>query len=183
MDNLQGHTVGKSYAAAIFELAEDRECLDIVSQELQSLADAVGAEQEFKIFFHNPCISYNQKQKILDDIFSDKLNRLTLDFASVVLKNGKMAFLEDIKQCLDRLIDEKKGLRFIEIILPGNIDAQKKADIVNRIEQACGCRVKAEFVINPEIIGGIIIRQNDVIIDNSIKTALDSAAGIIRNKI
>lgn len=183
MPNQHTNYICKNYAQAIFDVAQEGNCVEVVQEQIGSFVDCLYSDKQVLEFFHTPCISYNQKQDVFEKTFKDKLDLLSFKIISVILSNSVVEYLEEIKQDLDELIDRKNGLRFLEITVPGQIENQAQQDIVNKLQQACGQKIKAQFLVNPQIIGGIIIRQDDLVIDNSIKTALDKAAASIRNKI
>jgi F-type H+-transporting ATPase subunit delta len=96
------------------------------------------------------------------------------------MKKGQISQLIDIQKEYNRLVDEHKGIVFVEVTVDREPGEKGRDELLKKLSKASGKQVKMKGNVRPEILGGMIIRQGDVLIDNSIKKALEGAVERIK---
>lgn len=177
MDELTRHSIGKSYGRALFELGLENGCLEQVADDLAGVVQLVSVSEEFRVFVNSPCIGFEQKKTVIEKTLTGKIGHLAIGFLYVILKHGRSAFLESICDEFSRLIDEHNDIKFVEVTVADTLDDNNREKLIAGLRAAVGSEIKMTVNVNPAIIGGIIIRQGDMLIDNSVSNALEKAVG------
>ena len=173
------HIVHEIYSDVMFELAQEAGLIDQVTDDLEAISEVLQDEPEFLSLLTLSEIKPDEKAQIVRRVFKDRINGLTLDFLCVLAKRNRMSFLHGIGQRYQTLSDEYKHLYRVEVTLakqPTDAELEKlKVDI----REAMNVEIKLSVTVDPEIVGGIVIRKGDLMIDNSVRTILDRTVNAV----
>ncbi len=173
------HIVHEIYSDVMFELAQEAGLIDQVTDDLEAISGVLTDEPEFLSLLMLSEVKPDEKAQIVRRVFKDRINGLTLDFLCVLAKRNRMSFLHGIGQRYQVLSDEHKHLHRIEVTLakePSDVELEKlKVDI----RDAMNAEIKLSVTVDPEIVGGIVIRKGDLMIDNSVRTILDRTVNAV----
>jgi len=176
------HIVHEIYSDVMFELAQEAGLIDEVMDDLEAVGDVLKDESEFLSLLTLGYLKEDDKANMIRRVFKDRINDLTLDFLCVLAKRNRMSFLHGIGRYYQVLLDEHKHLYRIEVTLakePTNAELEKlRADI----RGAMNAEVKLSVMVDPEIIGGIVIRKGDLMIDNSVRAILDRTVNAVMTR-
>lgn len=173
------HIVHEIYSDVMFELARDAGLIDQVTDDLEAISGVLADEPEFLSLLTLSEIKPAEKAQIVRRVFKDRINGLTLDFLCVLAKRNRMSFLHGIGQQYQVLSDEHKHLHRIEVTLakpPTDVELEK---LKAGIRDAMNAEIKLSVTVDPEIVGGIVIRKGDLMIDNSVRTILDRTVNAV----
>lgn len=169
-----------TYATALFELARDKDLVDQIMGDLRSFADLLERHDLLLKALTSPAIPTTLQQELIFRITNGRLNELTTRFLMCVAEHGRMALFSAIMQAFGKMVDGYLGIVEISVELASQPDANKldllSRELSNRLNRPIRLLVKAD----PGIIGGIIIRFNGVVIDNSLKGRLGRAIRQLR---
>ena len=173
------HIVHEIYSDVMFELAQEAGLIDQVTDDLEAIGGVLQDEPEFLSLLTLSEVKPDEKAQIVRRVFKDRINDLTLDFLCVLAKRNRMSFLHGIGQRYQTLSDEHKHLYRVEVTLakqPTDAELEKlKVDI----RDAMNAEIKLSVTVDPEIVGGIVIRKGDLMIDNSVRTILDRTVNAV----
>jgi len=167
------HIVHEIYSDVMFELAQEAGLIDEVMGDLEAVGGILQDEPKFLSLLSLGEVKPDEKAQMIRRVFKDRINGLTLDFLCVLAKRNRMNFLHGIEQRYQTLSDEHKHLHRIEVTLakaPDDVELEKLRD---DIRGAMNAEIKLSVTVDPEIIGGIVIRKGDLMIDNSVRTILN----------
>lgn len=181
MRNEAAH-LGAVYAQAIFELARRGDVVDGVGSDLDLLAGVGAASEGFDKFIASPFISNEDRKEIITRTFSGKLGDLTMDFLMVVIEHNRMMFLSEITAAYNRLWDVSRGCRQVRVAVSEKLSPHEAEKLLQQIESALKSKVNLEFAVDPLLIGGIVIRYDDKVVDNSIRGRLLSMVRTITKR-
>jgi F-type H+-transporting ATPase subunit delta len=176
------HIVHEIYSDVMFELAQEADLIDGVMNDLEAVGTVLQDEPEFLSLLTLSEIKPDEKAQMIRRVFKDQINSLTLDFLCVLAKRNRMNFLHGIGQRYQVLLDEKKNLHRIEVTLAAEPDDAELEKLKDDIREAINAEVKLSVTVDPDIIGGIIIRKGDLMIDNSVRTILDRTVNAIMDR-
>lgn len=173
-------SIARPYARAVFELARDGGNFPHWSEALQSLADLAGQDQISALFAH-PKVSREDIASILIDSCGGLLDEAGKNFVRLLVRNGRLAALEDIASQYETLRAEAERTitAQVESALPVS-DAHRQR-IAEALEKRLGRRVSLEVSTDATLIGGAVIRAGDLVIDGSIKARLEKLAAAVSN--
>lgn len=175
--------VREVYSEVLFELAEQAGCIDLVTEDLAHVREALKTEPEFATILTSPGIKGSEKAQIMRRVFEGKVEALTLDFMSVLARRNRIGFLGPISDKYEMLVDVHRGRVLVEITLAKAPDDKQMKKLKADLREAINKEVKLSVVVEPAIIGGIIIKKDDAVIDNSVKTVLQRAVATVMENL
>jgi len=160
------------YARSLFEVAQEQNKLDTVRDELGAFADAVDANRELQTFFFSPYFSTAEKADGLDRAVSGA-DPIVVNFLKLLIENHRTPAIFRVRRELDRLWREENKLLPVQVTSAVELDQATVSQIGERIAQQTGRKVDLSAVVEPAIIGGIVVRVGNSILDASIRNRLE----------
>lgn len=174
-----GSYLEKTYAAVLFELADQSGALRAVKDDLDCWTGICGMVNDFERLIVSPYFTSEYKQKFVSKMLSGKIADLTMDFMMVVIRHNRAKLLPYIIAEYNRLWDVREGYCPVEVTVAGRISDDGTEKLAADMASMMSCKVKLKLKINPEILGGVIIRFNDKVIDNTVNGRLLKAVETI----
>lgn len=172
-------TVARPYAEAAFKLAREAGALESWAQALSRLA-TVASEPKIQAGLGEPSLSAAQASRIFVDVAGD----LTLEqqnFVTVLADNERLALLPEIETLFAAHKDAFEGAREAVVSSAFPIDDATLARLVTDLEARFQVKVKAQVVLDPDLIGGVRIALGDEVIDASVRGKLAALASALKN--
>jgi F-type H+-transporting ATPase subunit delta len=161
--------IGTVYAKALVGAAEKTGQTDAVLGELKSLvADVLERLPDFDEVLRSPRITPEEKVRLLDRVFGGKMSPLLLNFLKVVTQHGRLDCLRAIERAAQKLwnVLRKRIEVLIESAAP--ISNQLQYTIATRLKHVLGRDVVLTADVNPELLGGLVVRVGDTVYDSSL---------------
>ena len=170
--DVEQQTVARSYATALFELGEQTGEHEAFTRGFAEVNALIGSDRRIRDFLRSPKIAVAEKKRVLADAFGARLPRLFLNFLMVVLDKRRHRLLPGIAAEYDRMLDERLGRLNVSVTLAREPDPASLADITERLSKSLAKSVIAHVRVDPEILGGIIVRYGDHVMDGSLRRRL-----------
>jgi ATP synthase F1 delta subunit len=165
--------IARVYARSLFEVATEKDKLDVVREELGQFADALDESRELQTFLFSPYFSTEEKKQGLAKAVTDA-DEITTNFLSVLLENHRMPVIFRIRREYDRLWEEANRLLPVEITSAVALDPSVAERIGDEIGRQTGRTVELTSSVDPDVIGGIVVRVGNSILDASIRNRLEN---------
>jgi len=159
------------YSRALFQSALEKKILDKVNQDMILISE-ICKSPETKEFLHSPIISPSKKTSIFHKMFDGNVEKITLSLIDLVVINGRESNLPAIARVFIHETMKYKGITESVLTTAVKVDDKVKKQITDLISEVFSTKVVLEENIDPEIIGGFILRVDDNYIDASIKNKL-----------
>jgi F-type H+-transporting ATPase subunit delta len=167
-------TVARRYAAALADVVIERKEEREVRQEIEQWASMIEANPELKEVFANPTVAYEQKQKVLEELIArTRVRPTTASFLRVLLRNQRLAQLEDIAERFGHVLDERGGVVSANVTTARPLPENMKNTVREALAAATGRTVRVSFTTDETIIGGLVARIGSTIYDGSVQNRLD----------
>ena len=160
------------YARSLFEVARERDQLDVVREQLGQVADTLEQDRDVAIFFFSPYFSTKEKEDGLKTLLVDA-EPTFVNFLELLIENHRMPVLLRIRREYDRLWQEENKLLPVQITSAIALDEQTIERIGEQIGESAQRSVEMTALVDPEIIGGIVVRVGNSILDASIRNRLE----------
>jgi F-type H+-transporting ATPase subunit delta len=164
--------LARVYARSLFEAAREHGKLDELREQLAQVADALEGNRELTLFFFSPYFSTAEKEQALPGLL-EGADELLLNFLSLLIENHRMPVIFRIRSEYERLWEEENRTLPVEITSAIALDDATTASLGRTIGEQAGRKVKLATRVDPEIIGGIIVRVGNSILDASIRNRLE----------
>ena len=175
--------VTRIYARAVDEAAEAASCRREVLAELGLIArEVLPAVPEAAAVFASPKVPVEEKSRIIDRLTAGRMQPTTTNVLHVLARHGRLGLLGAVVAAAERLADERDGRRQATFTSATPLDAAEQARIVADTEKALAARLVPRFVVDPAIIGGLVVRVGDTIYDQSVATGLARLGGRLRER-
>jgi F-type H+-transporting ATPase subunit delta len=165
--------IAQVYARSLFEVATERDKLDVVREELGQFADALNESRELQTFLFSPYFSTEEKKDGLAKAVTDA-DETTTNFLAVLLENHRMPAIFRIRREYDRLWEDANKLLPVEITSAVELDPSVAERIGDEIGRQTGRTVELTSTVDPDVIGGIVVRVGNSILDASIRNRLEN---------
>lgn len=157
----------RRYAQAVFEMADGQGTLDAWERDLAALADAFAAP-DVVAFFASPQVAASQKRAAADRIIGPQGQQLTRNLIGLLIERGRIGDLPQLYTAFhDRLL-ERQGIAVGEVTTAVPLGPEELAIVRDRLRALLGKEVEIRTVVDPDIIGGIVARVGDQLIDGSV---------------
>ena len=160
------------YAEALLEASKDEDRLPRVREEFDEFAAALAESDDLRGFLRNPQVETETKLAALDDLL-EGADALFMNFVHLLAEKGRIAEAEDVHREFGRLIAREERVLELELTTAVELSDKEAAKVVKQIEEASGRRVEATRVVDPDIIGGLVVQAGSMRADASVRGRLD----------
>lgn len=160
------------YARSLFEVAREQNKLDELREQLGQFADAMKQNRELELFFFSPYFSTNEKQEGLEKLL-DGADEQLMNFLKLLVENHRMPVIYRLRREYERLWERENRLLPVVLTSAVELDEQTVKDLGERIGERTGNTVALTTKVEPDIIGGIVVRVGNSILDASIRNRLE----------
>jgi F-type H+-transporting ATPase subunit delta len=160
------------YARSLFEVALQQGKLDELREQLAQFADALDANRELAVFFFSPYFSTKEKQDGLERLL-DGADQTFLNFLALLIENHRMPVIFRTRQQFERMWERENELLPVEITSAIALDRETTENLGRTIGERAGRKVRLAAHVDPDILGGIVLRVGNSILDASIRNRLE----------
>jgi ATP synthase F1 delta subunit len=160
------------YARSLFEVARGQGKLDELREQLGQFADALDQNRELAVFFFSPYFSTKEKQDALERIL-DGADASFVNFLKLLIENHRMPVIFRARQRFDHLWEQENKVLPVEITSAIELDQATTENLGREIGERAGRRVTLSAHVDPNILGGIVLRVGNSILDASIRNRLE----------
>ena len=164
--------IAQVYARALFEVATERDVLDEVHDELGQFADVLNDRRDTAIFFFSPYFSSEEKKDGLHRMVSGA-DPAFMNFLEALIERHRMPAIFRIRGRFEELWDDEKKLLPVDVTSAVKLDDSTVKSIGDRIGEQTGTTIELSTIVDPEILGGIVLRVGNFVLDASIRNRLE----------
>jgi len=165
------------YASALFDLARDQRQIESVATSLDALAQALLDSKDFNELVTSPLVSREEAGKAFGALAPDLgLDPITANFLGVLARNGRKNELRNVIRAYRRLAAEHRGETTAEVITARPLNDDQLAALRQQLRARAGRDVAIEAAVDPNLLGGIVVKLGSQQVDASIRTKLNRLA-------
>jgi F-type H+-transporting ATPase subunit delta len=168
-------TIARNYAEALLELARrGGNDLRAWREMIDGIANAVESDRRLRVFLESPRVSMKQKNDILQKAYGAQMPRTFVRFLQMLVKNRRQMLIPDIARSFQDLVDEVEGRVHASVTVAREADEKDRELISGQLSRAFGKNVVPHYFVNPAILGGVIVRVGDTVLDGSVRRRLQT---------
>ncbi len=164
--------IAEVYARSLFEVAQEHDKLDAVRDQLGQFADTLRENRDVAIFFFSPYFSTEEKKDGLRRGVSGA-NETVMNFLEALIERHRMPAIFRIRARFEEMWDKANKLLPVEVTSAIELDPGTVESIGKRIGEQTGNRIELSSHVDPDILGGIVLRVGNFILDASIRNRLE----------
>ena len=169
----QDTRAAKRYATALFEAARKTGAIDAVERDINSVLGLMQETPALKGMWESPLVPAGRKRDIVSKLLGDGLHPLTLSFLRLLVDKRREDVLEPVQFELRLLADRARHLLRAEATFAIDPTSEEKAALQRSLQNRTGEDIQLTVHVDPSILGGVIVRMQDTIIDGSVRGTLE----------
>jgi F-type H+-transporting ATPase subunit delta len=166
--------VAGTYSEALFDVAVEAGKIDSFMEDLNGVVDSFNEYPEFFELFKTPQISIEEKKDIIENVFSGKINQEVLNFLKIVMDKQRGKEIEAITKAYEERVYKHKGIEKATVVSAVPISDENMKAITEKLEKLTGKSIEMTSRIDKTILGGVMVRVGDRVIDGSLKSRLEN---------
>ncbi|MEO7218899.1 MAG: ATP synthase F1 subunit delta [Gemmatimonadaceae bacterium] len=176
----RSNPVSRNYAEALLALATKAENREGFGAMIRDVANAISDDPTVKLFLESPRVSYERKNAILAQAFGDRVPRVFLRFLQTIVRNRRQMMIPEIATEYAGLLDAKEGRVHAEVTLARQASDEERARITAQLSRVLGKQVMPQVTVDPAIMGGVIVKVGNTVMDGSVRRRLNKLATRMR---
>lgn len=160
------------YAKALLEIAVEQKVEDAVKADMELLLSGLSQSRELRNMMLSPIIKPDQKQAVIDKIFGNDIGTLTMTFLKLLVSKHREMYLKEMTSAYIRAWRTHKNIKQLSITSAHPLTAEQREEMIKRASAWANCEIEIEEKVDPELIGGFILRLDDKQIDASISSQI-----------
>ena len=161
-----------TYAHSLFSLAEDEGLIEKIYEELKSLSNIFSENSEYIKLLDSPNIPAEKRFELIDEAFAPYMEYVT-NLIKILCEKRRVFLLPDCIKEYEKLYNEKFGIKSVTVITATPLGEELKEKLVKKLEKEWGKKIDLTLKIDESIIGGIVLRTDNLQTDASVRTKLE----------
>src|SRR4051794_11458299 len=165
-------TIARNYAETLLELARRAGDLQAWGQAVDDVAGAMQNDRTLRLFLESPRVSAAEKNRIIGRAFEGQLPRVFVRFLQALVSHRRQMLLPEIAREFHDLVDQVEGRLHANVTVASEPEDAVRKTISTQLSRAYGKDVIPHFTVNPAILGGLVVRVGDTVLDGSVRRRL-----------
>ena len=166
-------TLAGRYASALFDLAADAKALEAVEGDLNTITALIDESDDLKRLIASPVLGRDDQERAIVAVLEKVgVNDMVRNFVGVCATNRRLFILPDIIRAFRAMTSEQRGEQAAEVISAKALSTEQKAALSAALKEAVGSDVAVEEKVDPDLLGGLVVRIGSRMVDGSLKTKL-----------
>lgn len=160
------------YAKAFFKTAKENKLIGPLKSDIEMVFDLCQQSKDFILLLESPVIKSTQKASVLKAIFDGKLHQFTLNFLLLVVQNKREVYIPGICRNFLDIVRREENIRQAIVATAAPISKNILSDIEKTLAKELNATIELQTKVNPDLIGGMVLRIDDIQFDASVATQL-----------
>ncbi len=169
----QDTRAAKRYSTALFQAAQKAGSLDVVEKDIYHVVELMQQTPKLHEVWLSPLVPASRKRSLIGKTLGGELDKLTLSFLDLLVDKGREEVLEMVAFELRHLADAARHLVRAEAVFAVEPTADERVALTRSLEQRTSAHVQLSYHVDAGILGGVIIRLQDTVIDGSVRGTLE----------
>ncbi len=175
--------ISKRYAKALFEFAQEEKVLEQIYADMAYLQQLCKVSDDYVRMLKSPVIKISKKLEITKAVLQGNLSAISLKFLTLIFKARREEIIPSLTEQFVLLYKDAKGLKTVQLTASRAVTDEVKSKIIEILEKQVNKTIEIEETIEPDLIGGFILKIDDLQYDNSIKSKLASMKTLLSQEV
>ena len=167
-------SVAITFISALVEVASKKGMFEQIEKDLELVSDVITRHAKLKIILFHPSIARNEKKNLIKKVFGESVSELMKNFLYILVDRRKEEILGLVPEVYKEVLREKKGIVKARVQTAVPLSGERLNEFEKRLNKLIGKNVELEIVLNPEILGGMIVQVGNTMIDGSVVSRLEN---------
>jgi len=165
-------TIARNYAEVLLELANRAGDLRGWGEMIDNVSNAVETDRRLRVFLESPRVSAQQKNDIIQKAYGGALPRTFVRFLQALVDHRRQMLIPAIAHEYNDLVDQVEGRVHASVTFAREADKRDRELVTSQLSRALGKTVVPHFHVNPDVLGGVVVRVGDTVLDGSVRRRL-----------
>jgi F-type H+-transporting ATPase subunit delta len=172
----EANAVARQYAEAVLDIAYKAHpgAADVIYNDIKLVNSFFNADSELGLVIGHPSVPAEEKRKIIVSLFQSRVQELTLRLLELLLDKRRMHILPALETEFHALLNERKNIVSATLTSADKLSDNAVADIKARLTEHLGSKLELDVKVDPTLLGGVVLKLGDQVIDGSLKGKLAS---------
>lgn len=162
------------YSSSLYDVAAENGCAKEVYESLMSVKEVFSEHEDYVKILSSASVVWEEREKLIDEAFSGRVHVYVLNFIKILAKKRFCEIFLPCAEEYEKSYFKAGNIEHATITTAIELSEEKKKEIIEKISASTGCEIIAEFVVDSEILGGIVIETEKTSIDASVTGKLES---------
>lgn len=166
--------IAKTYGDALFEVGIEKDMIDSLNEEVKAVSDILDQNKELNRLLSHPQIMMEEKLDVINHIFYGRVSAELYGFLQIIIQKGRQANMNEIFDWFKNRVKQYRHVGVVYVATPLPLKSEQKTAIEKKILATTEFEsLEIHYQLDPSLIGGMVIRIGDRVVDGSIKNKLD----------
>ena len=180
---MQDSRIVRRYAQAVFGAAAQYDVIAAVEDDLNGIVGLLEADSKFRHFLLAPYTSREEKAKVLDRLFSDRVTALTMQLLRVMLEKGREAEITGVRDEFVLLRRERERILYAVVTSAEPLDDDQRKRLIAKLSSVMNKKVDGEFHVEPNLVGGVKVAFESYVLDGTVRETLSKLRDRLRHDL
>ena len=167
--------IAQKYARGLFAVAQERDRVKEYGEELRRVGDFLASQPEILEALQSPIYPPDLKLEIVEEVIKGlSLDEEVARFLRLLVEKKRIQFISEIIEAYEELVDEALGIARAEVQVAFDLEEGEVEKLAETLRKLVGKEVKLQVVKRPELLGGVMVKVGDLVLDGSIRNQLES---------
>ncbi|MCF6224469.1 MAG: ATP synthase F1 subunit delta [Flavobacteriaceae bacterium] len=171
---MKGTRAALRYAKATLNLAKEKDLASNINDDMSLIDKTLDENSELLIMLQSPIIKSAAKKSVLNEVFSKKVNAITIGLINLLIENKRLPLLQLVAKEYKVIYDFLKGIEIAQVTSAIPLTKELEARLLKKVEEIIGKEIALKNIVDPSIIGGFILRVGDKQFDSSVSNQLNT---------
>lgn len=163
----------ESYATALFNAGKKQNAASALMADAQALRSILDSHPKLSYFLESPQIGTDRKHELAASVFKDKLEPLLFNLLRLLIDRERAILLGDILERFVEIAERAEGIYPASVNSARELGEEEKASLTKALEKFTDCKLKIKYRVRPDLLGGIVFRFQDILVDGSVRRGLN----------
>lgn len=171
------------YAKALLEIAIEQKSADQVKADMDTLLSALNQSRELRNLMLSPVVKADQKEQVMEKVFGSHISELSMRFLQLLTRKHREMFLREMAAAYGVAWRAHKGVKQLQITSAHPLTEAQRSEMIAKAREWANSDIEIEERINPDLIGGFVMRLDDKQIDASVASQLKELRSSFSNNL
>jgi len=170
---VRDETVARNYAEALFASALKHDAVEEFAEAIETVSVLLDENPDFKLFLETPRVDVEDKKRLVREVLGDRLPAQVVNFVQVTIDKHRQRILRAIAREYAGIVDEHFNRAHVDVSVARPLDDATTEEIGQRLSAMLGKTAIPHVRVQPDLLGGIVVRSGDTIYDGSLRRRLE----------
>jgi len=173
-------SIARRYAGGLFLLGIEKDMLEQLGNELRLVQETLDKEVDLTKVLEHKLISPTEKVELIRQVFGDSVSSEVISFLGIIIQKNRQNYISNIVEEFGLLVDEAQGIAGVDLLTAAPLEQDVESKLVSQLEGLLKKKIRLRKIVNPELLGGMVINVGDQRIDASLKRQLYDIRDVMR---